>query len=129
MIEDIDRLKRNVRRWNEDDKERASGAAETRGEIGAYLDDEPKIHKRALADVRRIDRMDPEKRSDYLRSLDALIEAFRPDWSDGQDELPFEASPREAKPGEASPDKSETGDPDFDAHADAVFGPRRVAVG
>lgn len=119
MIQDIDRLKRSVRRWNEDDKERASGAAETRGEIGAYLDDEPKIHKRALADVRRIDRMDPEKRSDYLRSLDALIEAFRPDWSDGQDELPFEASP----------DKSETGDPDFDAHADAVFGPRRVAVG
>ena len=49
-------------------------------EIKQFLDDHPGLHKKALSDIRRIDKMDDDKRDDYFRSFDKLRETLSGNW-------------------------------------------------
>lgn len=62
------------------EQERASDVGEDRAEIGAVIE-LTGIHKKAFAFVRSLDKMEPEKRNDVLRSLNPLLKLFEGRWN------------------------------------------------
>lgn len=61
---------------------RASDAGSDREEIGSMLE-LTGVNKKAFSWSRALDKMEPEKRDDVLRSFDALRDMLEPHW-DGQ---------------------------------------------
>lgn len=75
MLLDADRVLSKMNQWNGEDAERASSAAETRQEIGEFIE-ATGYHKKAISDGRKLLKMganDPEKLWDYLRTFEPLL--------------------------------------------------------
>lgn len=77
---DHDNLVSHLSAWAAGEKTAAASAAERRSEIGQFLEDHPGLHKKALSDIRRINKMDEEKRDDYFRSFDKLRDVLEMNW-------------------------------------------------
>lgn len=77
---DHDNLVSHMTTWAEAETSANSEAAGRRAEIKQFLDDHPGLHKKALSDIRRIDKMDDDKRDDYFRSFDKLRETLSGNW-------------------------------------------------
>lgn len=102
---------------------RASDAGSDREEIGSMLE-LTGLNKKAFSWTRMLDKMEPEKREDVLRSFDALRDMLDPHW-DGQstpdmlDGSAPEEEPEDEDP-EEEPEAAEADDPDLDTvQADA----------
>jgi hypothetical protein len=75
MLLDADRVMRKMNQWNAEDSNRASSAAETRQDIGQFVEDTG-YHKKAISDGRKLLKMaedDPDKLWDYLRTFEPLL--------------------------------------------------------
>lgn len=75
MLLDADRVLRKMNQWNAEDSDRASSAAETRQDIGQFVEDTG-YHKKAISDGRKLLKMaedDPDKLWDYLRTFEPLL--------------------------------------------------------
>lgn len=70
----------NMARWKSDEKNRASDAGDMREEIGNLLD-LTGLNKKAFAFVRMLDKQEPDKREDILRSLKPLLEMMDTHWN------------------------------------------------
>jgi hypothetical protein len=77
---DHDGLIHKLSAWRVAEANRASDAAETRQEIGRYLEDAGGLNKKALSHIRQVFKMDEDKRNDYLRTYDALMAELRMFW-------------------------------------------------
>lgn len=77
-----DKIVSSLNRWKSGEKQRASDAGEMREEIGQLIEFTG-LSKKALAFVRMLDKQEPEKRADILRSLTPLLDMMEPVW-DGQ---------------------------------------------
>lgn len=98
MLLDAERVLRKMTQWNGEDRERASSAAETREDIGQFLE-ATGYHKKAISDGRKLLKMaadDPDKLWDYLRTFEALLHDIKehvrgantPDMFDTPDDAP-----------------------------------------
>lgn len=74
-----EKLRRKIAQWKGEDASRASELGEQRAEIREFLD-LTGWNKSALAFVRKLDKLDEDKRDDILRSLDDLLNEMRPVW-------------------------------------------------
>jgi hypothetical protein len=79
---DHDALIGKLHQWRDEDAERASSAGETREDIGRFLD-KTNVNKKCLSHMRQVDKMSPEKRADYRRSLALIFPMLEAHW-DGQ---------------------------------------------
>lgn len=77
-----DKIVSSLNRWKSGEKQRASDAGEMREEIGSLIEFTG-LSKKALAFVRMLDKQEPDKRADILRSLTPLLDMMEPVW-DGQ---------------------------------------------
>lgn len=77
-----DKIVSSLNRWKSGEKQRASDAGEMREEIGQLIEFTG-LSKKALAFVRMLDKQEPDKRADILRSLTPLLDMMEPVW-DGQ---------------------------------------------
>lgn len=77
-----DKIVSSLNRWKSGEKQRASDAGEMREEIGELIEFTG-LSKKALAFVRMLDKQEPDKRADILRSLTPLLDMMEPVW-DGQ---------------------------------------------
>lgn len=94
----------NMARWKSGEKERASDAGDMRQEIGKLLD-LTGLNKKAFAFVRMLDKQEPEKREDILRSLRPLLEMMDTHWNGNKTPDMFDADAVEpAAPGKPSYD-------------------------
>ncbi|GIT90130.1 hypothetical protein JANAI62_03870 [Jannaschia pagri] len=114
---DHDNLVSHMDAWARGESKSASEAAERRGEIRQFLDDNPGLHKKALSDIRRIDKMDDEKRADYLRSFDHLRDLLQGQWEGQSTPDMFEDGPKATEADEVQP---------FDG--DEALAPDEIAV-
>lgn len=119
---------------------RASEAGEDREEIGSMLE-LTGLNRRAFSFVRSLDKMQPEKRDDVLRSFDSLRDMLDPHW-DGQStpdmldgKAPVEEAPAEeevkADAPEETPEPEATPDPEteeFNAAVDETMDERVVPI-
>ena len=109
---------------------RASEAGEDRQEIGQMLE-LTGLNKKAFSFVRSVDKMEPEKREDVLRSLNPLLSMMQPHWdgqstpdmldgaapvSDAENEPDDDYDPQAMEPGEHNDPETD----EFDAAVDAV---------
>ena len=100
IITTIEALKSNER-------QRSSEAGDDREEIGNLLE-LTGLNKNAFAFIRKVDKMEPDKRDDVLRSLHPLLDMMDKKWN-----------------GQTTPDLFEKGvepanDDDFDAKLEAA---------
>ena len=100
-----------MRRVGSNEAERASGAGEDREEIGSLLE-LTGLHKRAFAFVRMLDKQEPDKRDDILRSLHPLLNMMDGHWNSQKTPDMFETASTQA--GESQADPDEDSDPDDD---------------
>lgn len=100
-----------MRRVGSNEAERASGAGEDREEIGSLLE-LTGLHKRAFAFVRMLDKQEPDKRDDILRSLHPLLNMMDGHWNGQRTIDMFDDSsvPAGEAQTEADPDDDETDD-------------------
>lgn len=100
-----------MRRVGSNEAERASGAGEDREEIGSLLE-LTGLHKRAFAFVRMLDKQEPDKRDDILRSLHPLLNMMDGHWNSQKTPDMFETASTQAgeAQAEADPDDDETDD-------------------
>lgn len=76
-----DKIVNSVVRWRQQDADRASEVGDQRENIKQFLEITG-IHKTALSWVRKLDKMEPAKRDDLLRSFDAVRnDVMEPHWS------------------------------------------------
>lgn len=76
MLLDADRVIGKFEQWNREDAGRASSAAETRQDIGDFVE-ATGYHAKALSDGRKLYKLwqkDPEKFEDYLRTFEPLYQ-------------------------------------------------------
>lgn len=83
-----DYLTTKLHGWASAEKERASGNADTRQEIGQFIEDHG-LNKKGLAMIRRLDKMEQTDRADVLETFDHLREMLEPGW-EGQMTLPLD---------------------------------------
>lgn len=81
-----------MRRVKANEADRASDAGSDRKEIGQLLE-LTGLHKKAFSVIRSLDKMTDEKRSDCLRSLNALLELMDPVWNGQKTPDMFEDAP------------------------------------
>jgi hypothetical protein len=113
-----------MRRVGSNEAERASGAGEDREEIGSLLE-LTGLHKRAFAFVRMLDKQEPDKRDDILRSLHPLLGMMDGHWNSQKTPDMFENASTLASDAQAGHHDDETddevdGDPELAAD-DAEF--------
>lgn len=75
MLLDADRVISKMKKWNAEDADRASSAADTRQEIGELIE-ATGYHKKAISDGRKLLKLakdDPDKLWDYLRTFEPLL--------------------------------------------------------
>lgn len=92
-----------MRRVGSNEAERASGAGEDREEIGSLLE-LTGLHKRAFAFVRMLDKQEPDKRDDILRSLHPLLEMMDGHWNGQRTPDMFETASTQAGEAQNEPD-------------------------
>ena len=95
-----------MRRVGSNEAERASGAGEDREEIGSLLE-LTGLHKRAFAFVRMLDKQEPDKRDDILRSLHPLLNMMDGHWNSQKTPDMFETASTQAGESQADPDDDE----------------------
>lgn len=86
-----------MRRVGSNEAVRASGAGEDREEIGSLLE-LTGLHKRAFTFVRMLDKQEPEKRDDILRSLTPLLDMMGGFWNSQSTPDMFEDGDKKAAP-------------------------------
>lgn len=91
-----DKLIGNIDKWNGEDRERASSAAETRGEIGQYTESSG-MNAKALSMLRTIKKAAARdggqaKAMDIIMSLKKGLPMVEADITGQQAQLPFEAT-------------------------------------
>ena len=126
-----DRIINTVNRIKSREADRASDAGEDREEIGNLVEFTG-INKTSLSWFRSLDKKEPEKRDDILRSFDALREIFEGKWGTQKTPDMFADAVEPAGDDavdEAADDDGEPGDEelqaeadDFDAHLAEVSG-------
>lgn len=100
----------NMARWKSGEKDRASDAGEMREEIGSLIE-LTGLNKKAFSFVRMLDKQEPEKREDILRSLTPLLDMMETHWNGNKTPDMFEAGEEPVEP--AAPGK-----PSYDPDAD-----------
>lgn len=100
----------NMARWKSGEKDRASEAGEMREEIGRLIE-LTGLNKKAFSFVRMLDKQEPEKREDILRSLTPLLDMMETHWNGNKTPDMFEAGEEPVEP--AAPGK-----PSYDPDAD-----------
>lgn len=93
---DHDALIGKVEKWNDEDRARASTAAETRGEIGDFTE-RTGMNPKALSMVRTIKKAAMKdggqaKAMDIIRSLEMALPMVKADISGQQSDMDFEAT-------------------------------------
>jgi hypothetical protein len=91
------------------ERSRASEAGDDREEIGNLLE-LTGLNKKALSFVRSIDKMEPDKREDVLRSLHPLLDLMDKSWNGQNTADMFETASTQAGESQADPDDDETDD-------------------
>lgn len=125
MAMHTEKLHRKLNEWKGQDQSRASEVGEQRADIKEFLE-LTGWNKTALAFVRKLDKLDEDKRNDILRSLHDLLEEMRPVWDEngtgdmfGHNSNGADEEPEPEKP--ADPVDYDDGDeePADDYHDDA----------
>jgi len=114
-----EKIVNNLARWKSGEKDRASDAGEMREEIGSMLE-LTGLNKKAFSFVRMLDKQEPDKREDILRSLTPLLAMMDTHWNGNKTPDMFEA-PEAVDPveeGEALPKPSYEPDPDLQSDMD-----------
>lgn len=112
-----DQLIGKIDKWNSEDGERASSAAETRSEIGQFTENTG-MNPKALSMLRQIKKTGAKNRDkamDIIRSIEAGLPMVKADLGGQQSELDFEA--------EEPPETFDPDDPELNEAADALPGP------
>lgn len=91
------------------ERSRASEAGDDREEIGNLLE-LTGLNKKALSFVRSIDKMEPDKREDVLRSLHPLLNMMDGHWNSQKTPDMFETASTQAGESQVDPDDDETDD-------------------
>ena len=99
------------------ERSRASEAGDDREEIGNLLE-LTGLNKKALSFVRSIDKMEPDKREDVLRSLHPLLNMMDGHWNSQKTPDMFETASTQAGESQADPDDDETDDEVEDGETD-----------
>ena len=87
MAMHTDKLHRKLNEWKGQDQSRASEVGEQRADIKEFLE-LTGWNKTALSFVRKLDKLDEDKRDDILRSLHDLLDEMRPVWdANGTDDM------------------------------------------
>lgn len=129
-----DKLLKKIAQWKGEDASRASEVGEQRAEIKDFLE-LTGWNKTALAWMRKLDKLDEDKRDDILRSFDDLRGTLDKHWNGQSTPDMFATAEAAAEEAEApepladgetidddddapDPDDDEDGDPEIAAEAD-----------
>lgn len=91
-----DKILNTISSINSHERDRASDAGEDRAEIGNLLE-LTGLNKKAFSFVRMLDKQEPEKREDILRSLHPLLDMMDSHWN-GQGTADMFEDANEAEP-------------------------------
>jgi hypothetical protein len=92
-----DRIINTVNRIISNERDRSSDAGEDRESIGSLIE-QIGVNKKAMAFIKALHKLEPEKREDTLRSFDALRGEFEKNWGGQKTIDMFEEKPEAEEP-------------------------------